>query len=47
MMASYDDDLILTDDDLKDIQKSLDDIKAGRVSTLEEVEKVLGLNYSK
>ena len=43
MIEIYEDDLTLTEKDLNDIQKSLDDIKAGRVYTLEQVEKEFGL----
>ena len=37
------DDDELTPKDLKDIQEALDDFKAGRVHTLEEVKKMHGL----
>jgi hypothetical protein len=43
MIETYEEDLTLTEKDLEDIQKSLDDIKSGRVYTLEQVEKEFGL----
>jgi len=43
MIETYEDDLTLTDDDIKGIQKSLDDLKAGRVYTHQQIKKELGL----
>lgn len=43
MIETYEDDLILTDDDVKGIQKSLDDLKEGRVYSHEQIKKELGL----
>ncbi|WP_067959236.1 hypothetical protein [Nitrosopumilus sp. Nsub] len=43
MIETYEDDLILTDDDVKGIQKSLDDLKEGRVYHHEQIKKELGL----
>ncbi len=42
MIEIYEEDLILTDD-VKGIQKSLDDLKAGRVYSHEQIKKELGL----
>jgi len=43
MIETYEDDLTLTDDDIVGIQKSLDDLKAGRVYTHQQIKKELGL----
>ena len=34
---------VLTEEEIKDVQKGLDDIKAGRVYTTEQLNKELGL----
>lgn len=43
LLEHYDWDLILTDQEVEDVQEGLNDIKNGRVYTTEQLNKELGL----